>query len=91
MLDAAAQGQCIALARSVLVEHDLATGRLVRLCDVGVPTEYAYHAIYQDAACQRAEVVSFIDWLVTSARQSRRVRDSGEQGKKAGSFAPRCL
>jgi len=91
MLDAAAQGQGIALARSALVEHDLATGRLVRLCDVGVPTKYAYHAIYQDAACQRAEVVSFIDWLVTSAQQSRRARDSDEKVKKAGSLASRGL
>lgn len=70
MLDAAAQGQGIALARSALVEHDLATGRLVRLFDVSIPTEFAYHVIYQPAVARGEEVTSFIDWLVTSAQQN---------------------
>lgn len=70
MLDAAAQSQGVALARSALVEHDLATGRLVRLFDVGIPSEFAYHAICQPATAGREEVASFIDWLVTSAQQN---------------------
>lgn len=70
MLDAAAQSQGVALARSALVEHDLATGRLVRLFDVGIPSEFAYHAICQPATARREEVASFIDWLVTSAQQN---------------------
>lgn len=70
MLDAAAQGQGVALARNVLVEHDLATGRLVRLFDVSIPTEFTYHAIYKSAVIEREEVAFFIDWLVASARRN---------------------
>lgn len=68
MLDAAAQGQGVALARSALVEHDLATGRLVRLFDVGVPAEFAYYAICRPEVARRAEVASFMDWLTMHAR-----------------------
>lgn len=70
MLDAAAQGQGVALARSVLVKHDLATGRLVRLFDAGIPSEFAYHAICQPAIAQREDVASFIDWLLMCSRKS---------------------
>jgi LysR family glycine cleavage system transcriptional activator len=73
MLDAAAQGQGVALARSALVEHDLATGRLERLFEISIPSEFAYHAICQPAVARREEVASFIDWLVASA-QSGSVR-----------------
>jgi len=67
MLDAAAQGQGAALARSALVEHDLASGRLVRLFSAGVPSEFAYYAICQPDAARRAEVASFLGWLTASA------------------------
>ncbi len=70
MLDAAAQGQGVALARSVLVKHDLATGRLVRLFDVSIPSEFAYHAICQPAIAQREDVALFIDWLLMCSRKS---------------------
>jgi LysR family glycine cleavage system transcriptional activator len=70
MLDAAAQGQGVALARSALVEHDLATGRLVRLFDVSIPAEFAYYAICQPAIALREDVASFIDWLVTCSRKN---------------------
>jgi LysR family glycine cleavage system transcriptional activator len=70
MLDAAAQRQGVALARSALVEHDLATGRLVRLFDISIPTEFAYYVICQTATAQREEIASFIDWLAERARHA---------------------
>lgn len=74
MLDAAANGQGVALARSVLVDHDLASGRLVRLFDISVPSARAYHAVCSPAARGRPEVQRFIEWLVASSRPSAKPR-----------------
>jgi len=74
MLDAAASGQGIALARSVLVEHDLASGRLVRLSEVGVASGRAYFAVCSPAARARSEVQRFLEWLVGFSRRSARPR-----------------
>jgi LysR family glycine cleavage system transcriptional activator len=70
MLDAAANGQGVALARSVLVDHDLASGRLVRLSDVSLPSARAYYAVCSAAAGARPEVQCFIDWLVVTGQYS---------------------
>lgn len=70
MLDAAVQGQGIALARSPLVENDLATGRLTRLFETSIPSEFAYYAICRREAARRAEVASFLDWLTASAQRA---------------------
>lgn len=67
MLDAAASGQGIALARSVLVERDLASGRLVRLFDVSIPSTRGYYAACSPSAAARPEVHAFIQWLVASS------------------------
>jgi len=74
MLDAAASGQGIALARSVLVEHDLASGRLVRLSEVSVASGRAYFAVGSPAARARSEVRRFLEWLVGFSRRSARPR-----------------
>lgn len=71
MLDAAAEGQGVALARSALVEHDLATGRLVRLSGISIPSDSAYCAICLPDATRRPEVGSFLDWLENTACQER--------------------
>lgn len=74
MLDAAANAQGVALARSVLVDRDLASGRLARLFDVSVPSMRAYHAVCSPAARGRPEVKRFIEWLVASSRPSDKPR-----------------
>jgi LysR family transcriptional regulator, glycine cleavage system transcriptional activator len=67
MLEAAAGGQGIALARSVLVHLELRTGRLIRLFDTGVKSEFAYHVICPPGAMRRPEVEVFVEWLVSVA------------------------
>lgn len=67
MLDAAARGQGVALARSTLVEHDLATGRLTRVFDTSITSSQSYHAIYHRSP-DRAEVTAFIDWITQQAK-----------------------
>ena len=69
MLDAATKGQGIALARSVLVEGDLASGRLLKPFEVSVPSQRAYYAVWSPANSVRPEVQAILDWLVGSSRR----------------------
>jgi LysR family glycine cleavage system transcriptional activator len=78
MLDAAAQGQGIALARKVLVEHELAAHRLVRVSSIGIQAEFSYCAVYNPLAALRDEVAVFIDWIEACSeirRSAPRVAD----------------
>lgn len=61
MLDAAVGGQGVALARDVLVQHDVEMGRLVKLCNVSI--ECVYYAICLPKTAARPEVSAFIKWL----------------------------
>lgn len=67
MLDAAARGQGVALARSALVEHDLEAGRLVRVFDTDIRSDHSYHAIYSRGVAERAEVAAFLRWITRHA------------------------
>jgi LysR family glycine cleavage system transcriptional activator len=68
MLDAAANGQGVALARSVLVGRDLESARLVRLFDVAIPSARSYYAVCSPDAATRPEIDAFIAWLIASTR-----------------------
>jgi LysR family glycine cleavage system transcriptional activator len=68
LLEAAANGQGVALARDVLVERDVAEGRLVRLWNVAVPSPRSYFAVWSAQSAARAEVRAFLDWLLESCR-----------------------
>jgi LysR family glycine cleavage system transcriptional activator len=75
MLQAAADGQGVALARSALAAGDLAAGRLVRPFECGVPARYHYFLVCPPAHAGRPEVRAFRDFLVAEvARQARRPR-----------------
>ncbi|MFL5309480.1 MAG: transcriptional regulator GcvA [Myxococcales bacterium] len=75
MLQAAADGQGVALARSALAAGDLAVGRLVRPFECAVAARYRYYLVYPPAHAQRPEVRAFRDFLaVEVARQARSPR-----------------
>jgi LysR family glycine cleavage system transcriptional activator len=63
MLDAACEGQGIALARSVLAAADLRQGRLVRLLGVEVDSPRAYHVLVRPGAGRRPRLARFLAWL----------------------------
>lgn len=65
ILDAASNGQGVALARDVLVERDIASGRLIRLWRAAVPSTCAYFAVWSTQEV-RTEVHTFIEWLTAS-------------------------
>src|SRR5690349_15760841 len=58
----AANRQGVALARNVLVEADLASGRLARLFNVCLPSSRAYYALRSPSAKARPEVRTFVEW-----------------------------
>ena len=63
VLQAAIDGQGVAMASSVLAADDLKTGRLVRLFPQSLRAKYHYHLICTKSLSQRVDVVKFIDWI----------------------------
>ena len=65
-LQAAIEGQGVALASSFLVADDLAAGRLVVPFDLSVcdPLDFAYHIVVPKRTADLAKVAAFKDWLL---------------------------
>ncbi len=68
VLQAAAEGQGIALARSVMARDDLASGRLVKLFpDISFPSALAYFVVYRAETSHFPRVIAFREWLLEEA------------------------
>jgi LysR family transcriptional regulator, glycine cleavage system transcriptional activator len=68
VIQAAINGQGIALARAALVKDDLAAKRLVRLCPtLRWPIPWAYFVVHRKGALERPQVRAFFDWLIAMA------------------------
>jgi len=65
-IQAAVDGHGIALVSDVLVESDLAAGRLVRLFSLGLRNELglAYYLVYPVNRARRPKIVAFREWLL---------------------------
>src|SRR5262249_14837075 len=63
LLTAALSGQGVALARSCLVQRHLASGSLVRLHDLSIPSRKAYYAVHVREAMASPEIRAFLKWL----------------------------
>jgi LysR family glycine cleavage system transcriptional activator len=70
-LQAAVDGQGVALGRLTLAADDLAAGRLVQPFDVVLPNDYSYWLVYARAAAERPEVAAFRAWLLAEAKAAR--------------------
>src|SRR3954470_19524510 len=62
-IEAAAGGLGVALAPAVLVEADLASGRLVRLDTAELSEPFAYYLVYPSDRSEREAVKAFRGWL----------------------------
>ncbi|WP_159981457.1 MULTISPECIES: LysR substrate-binding domain-containing protein [unclassified Novosphingobium] len=70
MLDAAVAGQGVALVRKVIARDAIAEGRLVRLSDIEIPFEGAYHFAWSRIASDKdAAIRSFGVWLAQQLHQ----------------------
>ena len=68
VLQAAVDGQGVALARSVMAHDDLAAGRLVRLFpQVRLDSALAYYVVYRPECIAQPKVAAFRDWLLREA------------------------
>jgi DNA-binding transcriptional LysR family regulator len=70
LLDAAAAGLGVALARRSLVQGELQRGRLVRLFEVAVPEPYAHWFVWRADHPRLAAIFALRDWLSDEARGS---------------------
>jgi len=71
VIQAAKQGDGVALARSVLVGDSLASGRLVKPFDVSLPANYAYYVVCPEANLSRPKVKAFRQWLFAEGARSK--------------------
>ncbi|MDP6708403.1 MAG: transcriptional regulator GcvA [Alphaproteobacteria bacterium] len=67
VIQAAVEGQGVALGRSALASSDLAAGRLVKPFEVRLPASFAYYIVYPAAAAEQPKVKAFTDWLLETA------------------------
>jgi len=70
-IQAAIEGQGVALGRSLLVAADLKAGRLVRPFELSVAGPFRYYLVYPPAALKRNRVAVFRDWVRAEASASR--------------------
>jgi LysR family glycine cleavage system transcriptional activator len=70
VVQAALEGNVVALADFAMVANDLSAGRLVRPFDIGVkmPPDFAYHLVYPLEAAADPRIKAFRDWIVEEAR-----------------------
>lgn len=69
-IDAAVSAQGIALARSALVDLDLAAGRLVRPLADEVPADFAYWIVCPHSQATEPKIARFREWLMGQACHS---------------------
>lgn len=76
-IDAAIDGQGIALARSALAAWDLGTGRLVRPFAFSLKLPYAYWIVCPKPTAALPKIATFREWLLAEAAEdSRRLRQT---------------
>jgi LysR family glycine cleavage system transcriptional activator len=68
VLQAAMEGQGVALARSIMAHDDLASGRLVRLFpECALPSALAYYVVYPPECAELPKLLAFKEWLFDEA------------------------
>ncbi len=69
VIQAAVEGQGVALARGALAAGDLAAGRLVKPFDIALPTDYAYYVVCHAPSAERPKIAAFREWLLDEAKE----------------------
>jgi LysR family transcriptional regulator, glycine cleavage system transcriptional activator len=88
VIDAAINGQGVALARTTLAAWDLINGRLMRPFPLSLPLSKTYWIICPKATASLPKIVTFREWLLMEAsRDLRQLQKKGRALKSA--FAAR--
>lgn len=69
VVQAAVEGQGVALARGALAADDLAAGRLVKPFDIALPTDFAYYVVCPTPSADRPKIAAFREWLLDEAKE----------------------
>jgi LysR family transcriptional regulator, glycine cleavage system transcriptional activator len=72
LIDAAVDGQGVALARTTLSAWDIINGRLVRPFATGLPLPRTYWIVCPRATAGLAKIVTFRNWLLAEAAEDNR-------------------
>lgn len=68
-LEAAADGQGVAIGRSQLVAADIAAGRLVAPFDLKLPAEAAYYFVAPEYTANQPKIAAFREWLLEVVKE----------------------
>ena len=65
-VQAALDGNAVALADFFMVAHDLSEGRLVQPFELGIKVtpDFAYHVVYPVESANDARIIAFRDWIL---------------------------
>ena len=79
VIDAAVDGQGVALARSALVRNHLLAGRLVQPFELELPAEYAYYMVHPARALEHPKVRAFRDWVLAEVQADNENKAAADQ------------
>ncbi|MDP5254188.1 MULTISPECIES: transcriptional regulator GcvA [unclassified Vibrio] len=71
VLQAAALGQGIALANSVLAKTDLSSGRLIAPFDEVLFTDNAFYLVCHENQAEMPRIATFRDWMITTTQREQ--------------------
>jgi len=72
LVDAAVDGQGIALARTALAAADLINGRLIRPVEVSLPMPNTYWVVCPKVTSRTRKIAAFREWLLAEAAEDAR-------------------
>ena len=70
LVQAAIEGQGVALVGSVLVADDLAAGRLVRPFELSLSVNFACYVVSLEATADQPSIAAFREWLIEASIES---------------------
>jgi LysR family transcriptional regulator, glycine cleavage system transcriptional activator len=78
LIDAAVNGQGVALARTTLAAADILGGRLIRPCAFSLPLSKSYWIVCPKSSAELPKISTFRDWLIAEAADDlRRLEAAG--------------
>src|SRR5262249_436818 len=84
LIDAAIDGQGIALARTMLASLDLIAGRLVLPFKAALPPKNPYWTVCPKATRALPKIAAFRDWLLTEVAADRQRLAAANQRERSG-------
>jgi len=87
VLEAAANGIGVALAKASLVQYDIADGRLVQLGDTTTPIELAYFLVYPQDRAGNPALTAFQSWIVGEIAATDGANSAGAAGSAVDRLA----